>query len=115
MYLRTCLLIVLTIGIVQAKVYRRLPNFWAHAREELVKEPQVREEEFKCYSCLAGSKETCVKKEKVCKQESPVCMTATGMGYILQCADMEYYNQSKKDCEDFDCEVSYCTESLCNA
>ncbi len=39
----------------------------------------------------------------------------TGMAYVFQCADMEYYNKAEKDCEEFACDVSYCTESLCNA
>ena len=42
-------------------------------------------------------------------------MTTTGMAYILQCADMEYYEESKEYCDESkECEVSYCTEPLCN-
>ncbi|KAJ7379002.1 hypothetical protein OS493_018796 [Desmophyllum pertusum] len=111
MYLKTYLMIVLFIGVIQAKVYRKIPSVWA--REEL-KELQPRAP-FKCYSCTSGSKEACVKKEKECKQENPICLTATGMAYVLQCTDVAYYNTAKKDCEDFNCEVAYCTESLCNA
>ncbi|KAJ7379001.1 hypothetical protein OS493_018795 [Desmophyllum pertusum] len=109
MYLKTYLMIVLFIGVIQAKVYRKIPSVWA--REEL-KELQPRAP-FKCYSCLSGSKEACPEKE--CKQKDPVCLTVTGMGYILQCADMKYYFDAKKDCKDFGCEVAFCTESLCNA
>ena len=71
-------------------------------------------EEFKCYSCHTNKKENCVKRERVCKQEEPICLEIIGVyGYVLQCSDMEYYNQATQDCEDF-CEVEYCTESLCN-
>ena len=74
-------------------------------------------EEFKCYSCLSFTKDTCKKEEKVCTEEDPVCLEVDykDMGYVLQCADMDYYHGAVEDCEEFDCEVSLCTTSLCNA
>ena len=75
-------------------------------------------EEFKCHSCHAESAATCEKKEKVCKVKNPICMelmTLTGMGYVLQCADMDYYKASNQYCHrSNECMVAYCTESLCN-
>ena len=56
-------------------------------------------EEFKCHSCRADSTATGEKKEEVCKEKHPICMTTTGREYLLHCADMEYYNVAEKYCE----------------
>ena len=56
-------------------------------------------EEFKCHSCRADSTATGEKKEEVCKEKHPICMTTTGREYRLHCADMEYYNVAEKYCE----------------
>ncbi|PFX18292.1 uncharacterized protein LOC111339742 [Stylophora pistillata] len=112
MYLKTCLLILLCLGLVQARVHRNIPNLFRKGfREEL----QVREA-LKCYSCHGSSSSDCEKKEKECKQDNPVCMKATksGSAYILQCASMEYYKQSVEDCSDGTCIVTKCETSLCN-
>ena len=73
-------------------------------------------EEFKCYSCFAGNEETCENKEQVCKQQNYLCMTYTGIRYKeKRCVDIEEYNGLKDFCDATnDCEVSYCTQSLCN-
>ena len=72
-------------------------------------------EEFKCHSCHAETAVTCEKKETACKVKNPICMTLAGMGYVLQCADMEYYKASKQYCDrSNECMVTYCTETLCN-
>ena len=74
-------------------------------------------EEFKCYSCMTDSENNCKEpRERVCKQKNPFCMTVTGSAYILQCADNGYYNALKQYCDDTKkCQVSSCTESLCNS
>ena len=60
-------------------------------------------EESKYYSCKTDSK-------------NPFCITVTGSAYILQCADNDYYNALKQYCDDTKkCQVSLCTESLCNS
>ena len=73
-------------------------------------------EEFKCYYCVAGNEKTCENQEEVCTQQNYVCMTYTQIGYIeKRCVHIEEYNGLKDICDATnDCEVSYCTQSLCN-
>ncbi|RMX41095.1 hypothetical protein pdam_00003244 [Pocillopora damicornis] len=111
MYLKTCLLILLCLGLIQARVYRKIPKLF---RKGPAEELQVREV-LKCYSCHGSNADTCDKKEKVCKQDY-VCMKAEipGYAYILQCASQAYYEQSVKDCSGGTCDVEKCDTSLCN-
>lgn len=53
----------------------------------------------------------------MCKEDKPVCLEVDykDMGYVLQCADTDYYQGAVEDCEKFGCEVSLCTTPLCNA
>lgn len=71
--------------------------------------------EFKCRSCFVSKKEKCGDDEEVCEQENPICLTTTAFGYVIECATMELYKKTKEDCDIFHCDVSYCTESMCNA